>query len=144
MCVPSLGTGNVNVEEAQKLLAPYLERYPKVSPDPASTPAPYPDQACSDTPRVPSQGAIFLFFAGRIEAIKGNVDKVSHPHCAGECWRKVRQTQEQGSGEGPPKRRPWGNQGRRGSTKPGKEGEVTPRRMGAPILEAGRVSPDGQ
>ncbi|XP_070366056.1 tetratricopeptide repeat protein 39A isoform X3 [Equus asinus] len=43
-----LGTGNVNIEEAEKLLKPYLKRYPK--------------------------GAIFLFFAGRIEAIKGNVD----------------------------------------------------------------------
>ncbi|XP_038307948.1 tetratricopeptide repeat protein 39A isoform X7 [Canis lupus familiaris] len=43
-----LGTGHVNVEEAEKLLQPYLKRYPK--------------------------GAIFLFFAGRIEAIKGNVD----------------------------------------------------------------------
>ncbi|XP_012666917.1 tetratricopeptide repeat protein 39A [Otolemur garnettii] len=43
-----LGTGNVNIEEAEKLLKPYLNRYPK--------------------------GAIFLFFAGRIEAIKGNVD----------------------------------------------------------------------
>ncbi|XP_054996844.1 tetratricopeptide repeat protein 39A isoform X9 [Sorex araneus] len=44
-----LGIGNVNIEEAEKLLAPYLKRYPK--------------------------GAIFLFFAGRIEAIKGNVDE---------------------------------------------------------------------
>ncbi|XP_077005811.1 tetratricopeptide repeat protein 39A isoform X3 [Tamandua tetradactyla] len=43
-----LGTGNVNIEQAEKLLKPYLKRYPK--------------------------GAIFLFFAGRIEAIKGNVD----------------------------------------------------------------------
>ncbi|KAM9687482.1 tetratricopeptide repeat protein 39A isoform 2-T2 [Trichechus inunguis] len=43
-----LGTGNVNIEEAEKLLKPYLKRYPK--------------------------GAIFLFFAGRIEAIKGNID----------------------------------------------------------------------
>uniref|UniRef100_A0A8C5VBM0 Tetratricopeptide repeat domain 39A n=1 Tax=Microcebus murinus TaxID=30608 RepID=A0A8C5VBM0_MICMU len=43
-----LGTGNVNIEEAEKLLKPYLNRYPK--------------------------GAIFLFFAGRIEVIKGNVD----------------------------------------------------------------------
>ncbi|KAF6112051.1 tetratricopeptide repeat domain 39A [Phyllostomus discolor] len=43
-----LGTGNVNIEEAERLLKPYLKQYPK--------------------------GAIFLFFAGRIEAIKGNVD----------------------------------------------------------------------
>ncbi|XP_008574098.1 PREDICTED: tetratricopeptide repeat protein 39A isoform X2 [Galeopterus variegatus] len=43
-----LGTGNVDIEEAEKLLKPYLNRYPK--------------------------GAIFLFFAGRIEAIKGNID----------------------------------------------------------------------
>ncbi|XP_073863111.1 tetratricopeptide repeat protein 39A isoform X3 [Macaca fascicularis] len=43
-----LGTGNVNIEEAEKLLKPYLNRYPK--------------------------GAIFLFFAGRIEVIKGNID----------------------------------------------------------------------
>ncbi|XP_068949126.1 tetratricopeptide repeat protein 39A-like isoform X1 [Petaurus breviceps papuanus] len=43
-----LGTGNVNIEEAEKLLQPYLKRYPK--------------------------GAIFLFFAGRIEAIKGHID----------------------------------------------------------------------
>ncbi|GAB1289942.1 Tetratricopeptide repeat protein 39A [Apodemus speciosus] len=43
-----LGTGNVNIAEAERLLKPYLNRYPK--------------------------GAIFLFFAGRIEAIKGNID----------------------------------------------------------------------
>ncbi|XP_071984152.1 tetratricopeptide repeat protein 39A isoform X1 [Engystomops pustulosus] len=43
-----LGTGKGNIEEAEKLLAPYLKRYPK--------------------------GAIFLFFAGRIEEIKGNID----------------------------------------------------------------------
>lgn len=44
-----LGTGKGNIEEAEKLLEPYLKRYPK--------------------------GAIFLFFAGRIEEIKGNIDK---------------------------------------------------------------------
>ncbi|XP_039770650.1 tetratricopeptide repeat protein 39A isoform X3 [Ornithorhynchus anatinus] len=43
-----LGTGNGNVEEAEKLLRPYLARYPK--------------------------GAVFLFFAGRIEALKGSID----------------------------------------------------------------------
>ncbi|XP_075038163.1 tetratricopeptide repeat protein 39A isoform X2 [Mixophyes fleayi] len=44
-----LGTGKGNIEEAESLLQPYLKRYPK--------------------------GAIFLFFAGRIEEIKGNIDK---------------------------------------------------------------------
>ncbi|KAG8436919.1 hypothetical protein GDO86_007849 [Hymenochirus boettgeri] len=43
-----LGTGNGDIVEAEKLLEPYLQRYPK--------------------------GAIFLFFAGRIEEIKGNID----------------------------------------------------------------------
>nr|XP_033771772.1 tetratricopeptide repeat protein 39A isoform X2 [Geotrypetes seraphini] len=43
-----LGTGMGNIEEAERLLQPYLKRYPK--------------------------GAIFLFFAGRIEEIKGNID----------------------------------------------------------------------
>ncbi|KAM4022365.1 tetratricopeptide repeat protein 39A isoform 1-T1 [Anomaloglossus baeobatrachus] len=43
-----LGTGKGDIEEAEKLLEPYLIRYPK--------------------------GAIFLFFAGRIEEIKGNID----------------------------------------------------------------------
>ncbi|XP_066453706.1 tetratricopeptide repeat protein 39A isoform X2 [Eleutherodactylus coqui] len=43
-----LGTGKGNIEEAEKLLEPYLKRFPK--------------------------GAIFLFFAGRIEEIKGNID----------------------------------------------------------------------
>uniref|UniRef100_K7GII6 Tetratricopeptide repeat domain 39A n=1 Tax=Pelodiscus sinensis TaxID=13735 RepID=K7GII6_PELSI len=43
-----LGTGKGNVEEAERLLKPYLARFPK--------------------------GAIFLFFAGRIETIKGNID----------------------------------------------------------------------
>uniref|UniRef100_A0A663E646 Tetratricopeptide repeat domain 39A n=1 Tax=Aquila chrysaetos chrysaetos TaxID=223781 RepID=A0A663E646_AQUCH len=43
-----LGTGKGNVEEAERLLKPYLARYPK--------------------------GAIFLFFAGRIETLKGNID----------------------------------------------------------------------
>ncbi|OXB78966.1 UNVERIFIED_CONTAM: hypothetical protein H355_013846 [Colinus virginianus] len=42
------GTGKGNVEEAERLLKPYLARYPK--------------------------GAIFLFFAGRIETLKGNID----------------------------------------------------------------------
>ncbi|XP_069837689.1 tetratricopeptide repeat protein 39A isoform X2 [Dendropsophus ebraccatus] len=44
-----LGTGKGNIDEAEKLLEPYLKRYPK--------------------------GAIFLFFAGRIEEIKGNIDE---------------------------------------------------------------------
>ncbi|XP_065104565.1 tetratricopeptide repeat protein 39A isoform X1 [Paramisgurnus dabryanus] len=43
-----LGTGEGDVEDAEKLLAPYLKKYPK--------------------------GSIFLFFAGRIEEIKGNID----------------------------------------------------------------------
>ncbi|CAL9696231.1 unnamed protein product [Knipowitschia caucasica] len=43
-----LGTGEGDVEDAEKLLQPYLEKYPK--------------------------GSIFLFFAGRIEEIKGNLD----------------------------------------------------------------------
>ncbi|KAK2519801.1 hypothetical protein Q9233_011823 [Columba guinea] len=44
----TVGTGKGNVEEAERLLKPYLTRYPK--------------------------GAIFLFFAGRIETLKGNID----------------------------------------------------------------------
>ncbi|XP_042336896.1 tetratricopeptide repeat protein 39A [Plectropomus leopardus] len=43
-----LGTGEGDVEDAEKLLQPYLKQYPK--------------------------GSIFLFFAGRIEEIKGNLD----------------------------------------------------------------------
>uniref|UniRef100_A0A4W5Q428 Tetratricopeptide repeat domain 39A n=1 Tax=Hucho hucho TaxID=62062 RepID=A0A4W5Q428_9TELE len=43
-----LGTGEADVEDAEKLLQPYLKQYPK--------------------------GSIFLFFAGRIEVIKGNLD----------------------------------------------------------------------
>ncbi|XP_061096076.1 tetratricopeptide repeat protein 39A isoform X1 [Conger conger] len=43
-----LGTGEGDVQDAEKLLQPYLKQYPK--------------------------GAIFLFFAGRIEEIKGNLD----------------------------------------------------------------------
>uniref|UniRef100_A0A8C2XKU4 Tetratricopeptide repeat domain 39A n=1 Tax=Cyclopterus lumpus TaxID=8103 RepID=A0A8C2XKU4_CYCLU len=43
-----LGTGEGDVEDAEKLLQPYLEKYPT--------------------------GSIFLFFAGRIEEIKGNLD----------------------------------------------------------------------
>ncbi|XP_064197020.1 tetratricopeptide repeat protein 39A-like isoform X1 [Anguilla rostrata] len=43
-----LGTGEGDVGDAERLLQPYLEKYPK--------------------------GAIFLFFAGRIEVIKGNLD----------------------------------------------------------------------
>uniref|UniRef100_A0A8B9GPE2 Tetratricopeptide repeat domain 39A n=1 Tax=Astyanax mexicanus TaxID=7994 RepID=A0A8B9GPE2_ASTMX len=48
ICVYGLGTGEGDVEDAEKLLQPYLKRYPK--------------------------GSIFLFFAGRIEEIKGNLD----------------------------------------------------------------------
>uniref|UniRef100_A0A7N6FLY2 Tetratricopeptide repeat domain 39A n=1 Tax=Anabas testudineus TaxID=64144 RepID=A0A7N6FLY2_ANATE len=43
-----LGTGEGDVEDAEKLLQPYIKKYPK--------------------------GSIFLFFAGRIEEIKGNLD----------------------------------------------------------------------
>ncbi|CAB1417106.1 unnamed protein product [Pleuronectes platessa] len=43
-----LGTGEGDVEDAEKLLQPYLKKYPT--------------------------GSIFLFFAGRIEEIKGNLD----------------------------------------------------------------------
>uniref|UniRef100_A0A8C6VZK5 Tetratricopeptide repeat domain 39A n=1 Tax=Nothobranchius furzeri TaxID=105023 RepID=A0A8C6VZK5_NOTFU len=45
-----LGTGEGDVEDAEKLLQPYLKKYPK--------------------------GSIFLFFAGRIEEIKGNLDAI--------------------------------------------------------------------
>ncbi|XP_075062847.1 tetratricopeptide repeat protein 39A-like [Mixophyes fleayi] len=47
-----LGIGDEDVTEADDLLQPYLTRYPK--------------------------SAIFLFFAGRIEEIKGNIDKAIH------------------------------------------------------------------
>ncbi|KAG8132398.1 hypothetical protein E2320_010251 [Naja naja] len=47
-----LGTGKGNAEEAEKLLQPYLAQYPK--------------------------GAIFLFFAGRIETIRGNIDGATY------------------------------------------------------------------
>uniref|UniRef100_A0A8C5ENZ5 Tetratricopeptide repeat domain 39A n=1 Tax=Gouania willdenowi TaxID=441366 RepID=A0A8C5ENZ5_GOUWI len=43
-----LGTGEGDVDDAEKLLQPFLKKYPK--------------------------GSIFLFFAGRIEEIKGNLD----------------------------------------------------------------------
>lgn len=42
--------------------------------------------------RVSLQGAIFLFFAGRIEAIKGNVDAVSNGG-PGQCQRCSRVSQ---------------------------------------------------
>lgn len=38
--LPPSGTGNVNIEEAEKLLKPYLKRYPKVSPLPTRPPWP--------------------------------------------------------------------------------------------------------
>uniref|UniRef100_A0A3Q4MRF4 Tetratricopeptide repeat domain 39A n=1 Tax=Neolamprologus brichardi TaxID=32507 RepID=A0A3Q4MRF4_NEOBR len=53
-----LGTGEGDVEDAEKLLEPYLKKYPK--------------------------GSIFLFFAGRIEEIKGNLDAVSDLFSLGE------------------------------------------------------------
>lgn len=78
---PPPGTGNVNIEEAEKLLKPYLNRYPKVSPMRCPVP---PAHRHPQTPTDPHglayvslQGAIFLFFAGRIEVIKGNIDAVS-------------------------------------------------------------------
>ncbi|KAI4881320.1 hypothetical protein NFI96_029929 [Prochilodus magdalenae] len=46
-----LGTGEGDVADAEKLLKPFRLRYPR--------------------------GAIFLFFAGRVEEIKGNVDEAS-------------------------------------------------------------------
>lgn len=77
---PPSGTGNVNIEQAEKLLKPYLKRYPKVRPPPLpDTPSPVCPVAppCTRPSTCSLQGAIFLFFAGRIEAIKGNVDTVS-------------------------------------------------------------------
>uniref|UniRef100_A0A8C7QNS0 Zgc:158403 n=1 Tax=Oncorhynchus mykiss TaxID=8022 RepID=A0A8C7QNS0_ONCMY len=47
-----LGTGEGDVADAEKLLKPFRLRYP--------------------------QGAIFLFFAGRAEAIKGNIDEAMY------------------------------------------------------------------
>uniref|UniRef100_A0A8C4Q216 Tetratricopeptide repeat protein 39B n=1 Tax=Eptatretus burgeri TaxID=7764 RepID=A0A8C4Q216_EPTBU len=44
-----LGTGNSDLGEAEALLAPFLQRFP--------------------------QGAVFVFFAGRIEILKGNVSQ---------------------------------------------------------------------
>lgn len=38
--MPPAGTGNVNIEEAEKLLKPYLNRYPKVRPTSAGHPIP--------------------------------------------------------------------------------------------------------
>lgn len=89
---PPLGTGNVNIEEAEKLLKPYLKRYPKVSPTYWQAPQPTWAPRTPVDPRGPTrlslQGAIFLFFAGRIEAIKGNIDVVSRGR-PGQGWRPV-------------------------------------------------------
>lgn len=38
--LPPPGTGNVNIEEAEKLLKPYLNRYPKVRATAAGNPLP--------------------------------------------------------------------------------------------------------
>lgn len=75
---PPSGTGNVNIEEAEQLLKPYLKRYPKVSSTSCQTPLPTCAAWAHRPTPVSLQGAIFLFFAGRIEAIKGNVDAVSN------------------------------------------------------------------
>lgn len=86
---PPSGTGNVNIAEAEKLLRPYLKRYPKVSPTSWQI---LPAHVCLVDPHGPTcvllQGAIFLFFAGRIEAIKGNVDAVSNGGRS-QCWRAL-------------------------------------------------------
>ena len=64
---PPSGTGNVNIAEAEKLLRPYLKRYPKVSPTSWQI---LPAHVCPVGPHGPTrvllQGAIFLFFAGQI------------------------------------------------------------------------------
>ncbi|XP_069623266.1 tetratricopeptide repeat protein 39A-like isoform X1 [Ranitomeya imitator] len=61
-----LGIGEEDVREADSLLQPYLSRYPK--------------------------SAIFLFFAGRIEEIKGNIDQAIHWYEAGcsaqQSWKQ--------------------------------------------------------
>ncbi|XP_073443600.1 tetratricopeptide repeat protein 39A-like [Dendrobates tinctorius] len=61
-----LGIGEEDVREADSLLQPYLGRYPK--------------------------SAIFLFFAGRIEEIKGNIDQAIHWYEAGcsaqQSWKQ--------------------------------------------------------
>ncbi|KAI2661823.1 Tetratricopeptide repeat protein 39A [Labeo rohita] len=57
------GTGEGDVEDAEKLLKPYLKKYPK--------------------------GSIFLFFAGRIEEIKGNLDARFEECCeAQQHWKQ--------------------------------------------------------
>ncbi|XP_077118065.1 tetratricopeptide repeat protein 39A-like isoform X2 [Ranitomeya variabilis] len=61
-----LGIGEEDVREADSLLQPYLSRYPK--------------------------SAIFLFFAGRIEEIKGNIDQAIHWYEVGcsaqQSWKQ--------------------------------------------------------
>lgn len=61
--------------------------------------------------RVSLQGAIFLFFAGRIEAIKGNVEAVSNEVSqASRQSDAQRYTQGQGQLGGGPKREPTAEQ----------------------------------
>uniref|UniRef100_A0A8C4H5Y6 Zgc:158403 n=1 Tax=Dicentrarchus labrax TaxID=13489 RepID=A0A8C4H5Y6_DICLA len=59
-----LGTGEGEVAEAESLLKPFLLRYPR--------------------------GAIFLFFAGRTEEIKGNIDEVCVIKCVSymQAWKQ--------------------------------------------------------
>uniref|UniRef100_A0A674M9F3 Zgc:158403 n=1 Tax=Takifugu rubripes TaxID=31033 RepID=A0A674M9F3_TAKRU len=57
-----LGTGEGEVTEAESLLKPFRQHYPR--------------------------GAIFLFFAGRTEEIKGNIDEVFYGCKAQQAWKQ--------------------------------------------------------
>lgn len=83
------GTGEGDVQDAEKLLQPYLKKYPKVCQSYMHElhlkSSVFPKQLC-----VP-QGSIFLFFAGRIEEIKGNLDAVSAPRLSASRRQLVEQ-----------------------------------------------------
>ena len=86
-----LGTGEVNVVEAESLLEPYLQQFPNVCLEfqmsvfshNRSARAAYWTVCLS----LPLQGSLVLFYHGRIELLKGNVEEVTY--LRGSFWGPV-------------------------------------------------------
>lgn len=78
--VAFLGTGEVNVVEAESLLAPFLQQFPNVCLEFEMHVSAITNQAGLTTDQsvcfLSPQGSLMLFYHARIELLKGNVEEV--------------------------------------------------------------------
>lgn len=78
--VKFLGTGEVNVVEAESLLAPFLQQFPNVCLEFQVHVSAITSQAGLTTDQslcfLSPQGSLMLFYHARIELLKGNVEEV--------------------------------------------------------------------